>query len=192
MTMCLIIYVLGVIVASVLTVFPLGKILVDLMRGKCSMVKYCTDNKILLVGGVVGFAVASVFVLQGYAERRNEYLHYVNNGVETVGEIDKVRKVLKPHSGGRDPYAYAHKVIYSDKDEEYAITFERAYSYAVGDKVRVLYLKDDIHQAMVFDFSNGVLYHALMLMMGLAFASLAASLFMLSCIKMSTNREKSP
>ena len=186
--MCLIIYVLGGIVASLLTVFPLGKILIDLMQGKCSMVKHCTNNKILLIGGILGFVVASVFVLRGYTERRNEYLHYVNNGVETMGEIDKVRKVCKQHSGNRDAYAYMHKVKYIDENEEHTITFERAFNYEAGDKVRVIYLKDDIHQAMVFDFSNGVLYHALMLMMGLAFASLAASIFMLSCIKMTTKR----
>ena len=189
--MCFVVYVLGIVVTCVLTIFPLGKILLDLTQRKCTLARYCTNNMFLLIGGVLGFVAGSVFVLNGYAERRNEYLHYVNSGVETVGEIAKVRKVVKPNSPGKKAYAYRHQVIYADENGEHTTAFERAYDYAVGDKVRVIYMKENAEQALVLDFSNGVLYLTLMLMMGLAFASLAISLFLMFCKKFAARLRES-
>lgn len=182
------IFALAIALSAVLTVFPLCKILADIMRGRLSMARYCTDNVFMQIVGIVMLVIASVFVLNGYVERRNEYLYYVYHGVETEGVVIEVRKERKP--GSRDAVTYKHRAKFTSMNGENIVSFERGMEYAVGDKVRVVYLNHEPEEATVLDFSNGVIYHTLLLIMGLAFASLAVDLFLLSCMKFAVKRRK--
>lgn len=206
------IFALAIALSAVLTVFPLCKILADIMRGRLSMARYCTDNVFMQIVGIVMLVTASVFVLNGYVERRNEYLYYVHHGVETEGVVIEVRKERKearrgsdidrnhnkiifpnaqePNNNDSKSYTYKHMVKYAGKNGESIVSFERGMEYAIGDKVRVVYLNHEPEEAIVLDLSNGVIYHTLLLIMGLAFASLAVDLFLLSCMKFAVKRRK--
>lgn len=203
------IFALAIALAAVLTVFPLCKILADIMRGRLSMARYCTDNAFMQIVGIVMLVTASAFVLNGYAERRNEYLYYVHHGVETEGVVIEVRKEARrgsdidrnhnkiifpnaqqPDKSDSKSYTYKHRAKYTGKNGESIVSFERGMEYAVGDKVRVIYLNHEPEEAIVLDLSNGGIYHTLLLTMGLAFASLAVDLFLLSCMKFAVKRRR--